>query len=111
MTLHWIKNKGFWIQVITDKKNQVDFTSLPPDFKKVTKIKSGFNFVTLSFAEKEGVARSSMGDRELAAGSSWEARSREQPGAARSSRELGAACSRKQPGAAGSTSKAKPESY
>ena len=62
MKLHWIKNKGFWIQVITDKKNQVDVNSLPPDFKKITKIKNGFNFVTINFAEKEGVARSSMAD-------------------------------------------------
>ena len=58
-----------------------------------------------------GVAGSSMGDRELAAGSSWEARSREQPGAARSSRELGTACSRKQPGAVGNTTNARPKSY
>ena len=62
MKLHWIKNKGFWIQVITDKKNQVDLKTLPPDFKKITKIKNGFNFVTFDFAEKEGVARSSMAD-------------------------------------------------
>ena len=58
-----------------------------------------------------GLAGSSMGDRELAAGSSWEARSREQPGAARSSRKLGAACSRKQPGAVGSRTNARPKSY
>ena len=58
-----------------------------------------------------GLAGSSMGDRELAAGSSWEARSREQPGAARSSRKLGAARSRKQPGAVGSTTNARPKSY
>ena len=58
-----------------------------------------------------GLAGSSMGDRELAAGSSWEARSREQPGAARSSRKLRAACSRKQPGAVGSRTNARPKSY
>ena len=62
MKLHWIKNKGFWIQVITDKKNQLDVKSLPPNFKKITKIKNGFNFVTIEFAEKEGIARSSMAD-------------------------------------------------
>ena len=62
MKLHWIKNKGFWIQVVTDKKHQVDPETLPPNFMKVTKIKHGFNFVTLEFAEKECVVRSGMAD-------------------------------------------------
>ena len=62
MKLHWIRNKGFYIQVVTSKKNQINTNSLPPEFKKVTKIKNGFNFVTNDFAGTDGLVKSSLAD-------------------------------------------------
>ena len=59
LKLIW-SNKGFCIQIVNNKNCPVDVNTLPKDFYRVVKNKSGITFVTQDFSVKDILTKSSL---------------------------------------------------
>ena len=61
LKLEWQTNKGFFILLLTGKKNaQVDENNLPGEFQRIHKLRNGISFVTQEFSVKETMLKTSL---------------------------------------------------